>query len=289
VQEVPITIMKAQILDGKKVAGDILSEVRQDVVGKSLRLVVIQVGENLVSQTYITEKKKIGEDIGVQVDVHEFPSAIEQQELQDEVRRIGEDAQVAGLIVQLPLPEHLIMKEVLDVIPIEKDVDVLSSAAFDEFSHGTLPVLPPTVAAVQALLSAYGIELQEKEVVLVGSGRLVGLPLSIWLQNKGISLQVANKDTKDIRSLTKEADIVISGVGKKNLITGDMIKVGAVVIDAGTSVEEGPSTPLGVKKTSGDVDFESVSQKASYITPVPGGVGPLTVACLFKNLLTLSK
>lgn len=281
--------MKAKILDGKKVAEEILSEVRKGAKGKNLKLVVAQVGENLVSQTYIAEKKKIGRDIGVEVDVRVFPSSVGQQELQGEVERIGEDAGVAGIIVQLPLPKHMQVKEVLDAIPLQKDVDVLSSSAFDKFSHGTLPILPPTVAAVQALLSAYGIQVQDKKVVLVGAGRLVGLPLSIWLQNKEVSFEVADKDTKDIASLTRDADIVISGVGESGLITGDMIQVGAVVIDAGTSVEEGPSTPLGVKKTAGDVDFESVASRASYITPVPGGVGPVTVACLFSNLITLAK
>lgn len=273
--------MKAQLLDGKKVAEQILSEVQQDAKGKSLRLVVIQVGENIVSHTYITEKQKIGQDIGIEVTLHEFPSTIAQQELQDEIESLGEAPEVTGLIVQLPLPDHIEMKEILDVIPMNKDVDVLSSAAFDQFSHGVFPVLPPTVAAVRAIFSSYGIQMHGKKIVIIGSGRLVGWPLSVWMKNEGVSFQIADKETTDIQSLTQEADIIISGVGKKNLVTGGMIKVGAVVVDAGTSVEQG--------KTTGDVDFESVSQKASYISPVPGGVGPVTVACLFQNLVSLSK
>jgi len=273
--------MKAQILDGKKVAEQILSDVRKGAEGKRLKLAVVQVGENSVSEKYIKEKQKKAEEAGIEVEMFRFREDITQLELEHEVERIGKDEKITGVIVQLPLPKHMDTQEVLNHIPVEKDVDVLSSAAFREFKAGNFPVFPPMVAAVQALLSYYGIKVKGKKVTLVGFGRLVGMPLSVWLQNEGVTLLVVDKETKDIAALTREADIVISGVGKRKLITGDMVKNGAIVVDAGTSVEGG--------KTIGDVDFESVSGKASFITPVPGGVGPLTVACLFKNLLTLSK
>lgn len=273
--------MEAKILDGKKVAQEILRDVKQRAKGKSLKLAVVQVGQNKVSETYIAEKQKIGEEAGIKVELFQFPETIVQKELQQEIGRIGKNPSVTGLIVQLPLPKTMNREEVLNCIPLEKDVDVLSGQALKNFGDGKFAIVPPTVGAVQALFLAYGIEIQGKKVTLVGYGRLVGMPISLWLKQENTEFEIADKDTKDLVAVTKAADVVISGVGKANLITGDMIKQGAVVIDAGTSVEDG--------KTTGDVDFASVSQKASYITPVPGGVGPLTVACLLRNVVILSE
>jgi methylenetetrahydrofolate dehydrogenase (NADP+) / methenyltetrahydrofolate cyclohydrolase len=271
--------MKAQILDGKKVAEDILYEVKQRALNKSLKLAVVQVGKNSISQKYIQEKKKTAEEVGIRVELFSFPEDIQQEKLEREVERIGKDIENTGLLVQLPLPKHIDTQEVLDSIPADKDVDVLSSAAFERFKTGKFPMVPPVVGAVRALFSYYRIEVGGKRVTLVGFGRLVGMPLSVWLHKEGVTLLVADKKTKDVAARTREADIVISGVGKKNLITGDMVKEGVIVVDAGTSVEGG--------KTTGDVNFESVSEKASFITPVPGGVGPLTVACLLQNMVQL--
>lgn len=273
--------MKAKILDGRKIAQGILEDLKKNAPAQKITLAIIQVGDNRVSETYIKEKQKVGATVGVTIQVFRFPATITQKKLEQEVERIGKDERVTGLLVQLPLPKHVDMQRVLDYIPAKKDVDVLSSLAFDEFTQGKFSLLPPTVAAVKALFSAYEIPIKGKEVVVVGSGRLVGLPLIAWLQNEGVVARVANKDTKDLPSLTQRADIIISGVGKKGLVKGDMVKKGVVVVDAGTSVAEG--------KTMGDIDFESVSQKASYISPVPGGVGPVTVACLFQNLVLLAK
>ena len=273
--------MSAIILDGEKIARKILQDVKKQVSKRYVQLAVIQVGRNLVSESYIRKKQEVAKNIGIDFKLVQLPESISSEKLKEEIQKIGRDPKVSGMIIQLPLPKHIHAKEILDRIPVSKDVDVLSSAAFEKFKTGKLPILPPTVAAVSALFSAYGIEAIGKKIVLVGSGRLVGLPLSIWLERQGVTIQVVNKETKDISSVCQEADILISGVGKTNLITGEMIKEGAVVVDAGTSVEHG--------KTKGDVDFESVAKKASYLTPVPGGVGPVTVACLFQNLLFLSQ
>jgi methylenetetrahydrofolate dehydrogenase (NADP+) / methenyltetrahydrofolate cyclohydrolase len=272
--------MKAQILDGKKVAGEILEELKEAVYGKSLKLVVVHVGENAVSAKYIQEKQKAAESIGVEFLLAQFPDSISQENLRGEIQKLAKDKTVSGIVVQLPLPKHIQREEALNEIPVEKDVDVLSSGAFESFALGTLKILPPTVAAVKALIDFYEISLIGKHVALVGAGRLVGLPLEAWLKIQHIETSVVTAQTQDIGSILRKADIVISGVGKANLVNGDMIQEGAVVIDAGTSVESGV--------TKGDIDFESVVKKASFVTPVPGGVGPLVVVCLLRNLFTLS-
>ena len=273
--------MSAQILDGGTIAKRILKDLEHRVAGRKIKLAVIQVGHNAVSETYIEKKKEAAKQVGIGFQLFQFPKDILAEELKDQVKKIGNDKQISGMIIQLPLPKFMNQQEVLDVIPIEKDVDVLSSEGFGLFALGRLPILPPTVGAVSLLLQEYGIQIKGKNVVIVGAGRLVGLPLSIWCVREGATVFVVNKYTKNLSSLTKQADILISGVGKAKLIQGDMVKKGAVVIDAGTSIEQGT--------TRGDVDFESVSQKADFITRVPGGVGPLTVACLLKNLSILSK
>ena len=268
------------ILDGSTIAQQILRNLKLRVSGKNLKLAVVQVGNNPVSAKYIKEKGKAAKRLGFGFQLYRFPEKIKGPALQSSLTQIAKDAKNTGLLIQLPLPSHLSLQEVLDCIPLQKDVDVLSAKALGLFSQGALPWLPPTVHAIFILLKETKVELKGARVLVIGAGRLVGLPVSLWLLREGATLTIANKSTQNLSSLTKQADVIISGVGKQGLITGKMIKKGAVVIDAGTSVEAG--------KTSGDVDFESVAKKASFITPVPGGVGPLTVACLFQNLFFLS-
>ena len=271
--------MSAKILQGEEIAKRILEDLKKSVAGRPLKLAVVQVGENAASGIYIRKKEEAAEQLGIDFELHKLPHDILQAEIKSRVEAIGKDKTVSGMIVQLPLPKHLNQQEVLDVIPIEKDVDVLSSASFGLFVLGKSQMLPPTVGAVSLLLKEIGKELKGKKVAIVGAGRLVGLPLSIWCMREKATVTVANEYTRDISSITKKADVLISGVGKKGLIKGSMVKKGAVVVDAGTSVE------AGVAK--GDIDFESVVKKASFVTPVPGGVGPLTVACLFRNVVAL--
>jgi len=173
------------------------------------------------------------------------------------------------------------VQDILNIIPSEKDVDVLSEQNMGKFYAGNSEILPPVVSAISALFKKYNIKVAGKSVLVVGAGRLVGKPLSVWLIQQSATVFVANSATKNLSYLSRNADIVISGVGKSNLITKNMIKKGAVVIDAGTSVGSG--------KSRGDVDFKNVQKKADFITPVPGGVGPLTVAYLLKNLLILNQ
>lgn len=273
--------MNAKILNGEEIAGKILWDVKKRASRKHLRLAIVQVGQNPVSETYIRKKQEAGKSIGVGFRLVRLAQDISQQKLKEEIQNIGRNPKVSGMIVQLPLPKIMNTQEVLDTIPVEKDVDVLSSESFGRFALGLSPILPPTVGAVSALLEAANVQVRGKNVVLVGGGRLVGLPLAVWLLREKATVTVANEYTKHIAQITRQADILISGVGKPKLITAKMIKKGAMVIDAGTSVEGG--------RTKGDVDFPSVIKKAGYITPVPGGVGPLTVACLLRNLVVLQE
>lgn len=188
------------------------------------------------------------------------------------------------MIIQLPLPKNIDTQDILDIIPPGKDVDVLSEKSLGNFYTGDkedFSVLPPVVEAISHFLKEYSIKIEGKNIVLVGAGRLVGKPLAVWFAQKNVNLSVVNESTKNISDFTKKADILISGVGKANLIKGNIIKKGAVIFDVGSSIKNG--------KTAGDVDFGSVSKKAGYITPVPGGVGPVTVACLLENLVRLNQ
>jgi len=268
------------LLDGKKLSEKILTNIRKKLK-KKLTLAVVLVGDNVVSEIFINQKRMACEKAGIGFKLFKFPIDIKSRDLKKEIEKIVEKPNVSGIIIQLPLPEKFIPEEFLNLIPEEKDVDVLSEASLGKFYQGVSPILPPTVSGILQLLKSYRINLKGKNVVIVGAGRLVGLPLAIQFLREKATTSIVNRFTKDTASFTKKADILISGVGKPGLIKGEMVKRGAVVIDAGSSLWQG--------KLVGDVDFKSVSKKASYITPVPGGVGPMTVACLLENLAKLKQ
>src|SRR3989344_1849575 len=286
----------ATVLKWESLAKEVLLKLEPQTQNKNLKLAVVLVGDSEVSKKYITEKQKAAEKLGIEFSLSVLRKEVSQEELEKKVEELANES--SGVVVQLPLPQHINTPSVLNKIPVEEDVDVLSEKSFELFKQGKLGILPPTVAAISKLLEASVVSLENKQVVLVGKGRLVGLPLSVWFLQKGITPIVVDKSTPNIEEVTKTADILISATGKAGLIKGDMVKEGAVVIDAGTSVEGSPSTGSTSSRQAssgrqaslaGDVDFESVSKKASFITPVPGGVGPLTVACLLDNLVTLWK
>jgi len=284
----------AIIIDGRKLSGKILKKIEKEIKKKQLKLklAVILVGGDLISKLYIQEKRFACANVGIDFELFKFPFKIKELELKKEIKKIVKDPKNSGVIIQLPLDKRFKTQEILDIIPSNKDIDVLSSANISEFYGGTLSILPPVVSGIRHLLKEYNISIKNKKIVLVGVGRLVGWPLSLWLLKEGASFSVADKTTKNISSLTKKADIIISGTGKPNLITGKMVKKGVVVIDAGASSlprVRGKLKEGGMSRSKGDVDFESVSKKAGYITPVPGGVGPMTVACLLENLLKIKK
>lgn len=274
--------MKAVILDGRKLSEKILNKIKKEIKNRHLKLTlaVILVGENPVSKMYVSKKQKACEKVGINFKLFRFSARISSQKLKLEIRKITKNKKISGIIVQLPLPKKINSQEILNLIPVKKDVDVLSEKN-TLTRQGLVKVLPPVVSGINHFLKEYRISLKGKNIVIVGAGKLVGKPASEWFFSKKVRVSAVDKSTKNIPSLTKKADIIITGVGKPNLIKGDMVKKGVVIVDAGTSFYKG--------KLTGDVDFKSISKKAKYITPVPGGVGPMTVACLIENLLVINK
>lgn len=272
-----------KILDGKKLAEKILTNFKKEIekYNLKLKLAVVQVGENPVSKIFINQKKKACQKTGIDFKLFKFPAKIGNLKLKREIERIVKSTENSGVIIQLPLPKRFSADEFLNLIPEKKDIDVLSEKSLGKFYQGTLSILPPTVQGILYLLKNYKISLSGKNVVIIGVGKLVGLPLAIQLLKEKATVSVLNEFTRDASSFVRKADILISGAGKPSLIKGNMVKKGVIVIDAGTTMLK--------PKLVGDVDFESVSKKASYITPVPGGVGPMTVACLLENLVKLRR
>lgn len=272
----------ATLLDGRKLAGKILNEVKSKIQSseKKLSLGVIVVGENPVIKKFVSEKKRVAEELGVDFKIYDYPEDISTNELRKRIAVIVHDANPDGVIIQLPLPAHINTQYILNGVPPEQDVDMLSARAEGNFFTGKSDILPPIVEAVKAFFEEYGIDYRNKYTTVVGAGMLVGKPIAAWLLNEKASFSVVEEQTPDISQFTKNAGIIVSGVGKPGLITGDMVKEGVAIIDAGTSEAEG--------KIAGDVDFDSVSPRASFITPVPGGVGPVTVAMVYKNLFILA-
>lgn len=269
------------ILDGNKLSKKILEDIAKEIKKRHLllRLAVVLVGDNSVSRSYTTKKQQACEAVGIDFKLFNFPSDIDDSEFKKEIKKIVDDKSISGVVIQLPLPPKFDTSEILNFIPADKDIDVLSSANFEKFSKNELPILPPVVGAIKRLFEEYKISIKNKKITLIGRGRLVGRPLSVWLENNKIKFFLADKKTEDISKFTKESDIIISGAGCGGLIKEDMVKRGAVLVDVGTSSEEG--------KVKGDIDPSSY-QKSSYVAPVPGGVGPMTVAILVENLLKLN-
>jgi methylenetetrahydrofolate dehydrogenase (NADP+)/methenyltetrahydrofolate cyclohydrolase len=271
------------ILDGKKLSEKILERLRRKIQNRhlNLSLAAILIGDNPISEVFLRQKERICQKAGVGFRLFKFSEKISAKKLKEEIKQIVLDPDNSGIIIQLPLPPKFNTQEILNLIPPEKDIDVLSEKSLGKLYTGTSEILPPVVSGISKLLKEYKIPVKGKNVVVVGAGKLVGQPLILWLLREKATVSVINEFTKNVSSIIKKADILISGVGKANLIKGNMIKRGVVIIDAGTSVEKG--------KLVGDVDFKSVSKKASYITPVPGGVGPMTIAGLLENLIILNK
>lgn len=272
------------LLDGKKLSQKLLDELKEGVkdISRPLRLAVVMVGEHPASLSFIKQKQRSCEDVGIAFKFYKYPENISTQQLRKNLNAVCKLKKNSGVIVQLPLPKHINKQYILNTVPPEKDVDVLAERSLGKFYTGRLSIIPPTVAGIIQLLEEYKVEIKGKNVVIVGAGTLVGKPLATHLINQKTTVTILNSSTQDISEFTKKADILVSGVGKANLITADMVKEGTVVIDAGIC-------EVGDGKIRGDVDFENVSKKSSYITPVPGGVGPMTVVMLLSNVVTLAK
>lgn len=271
-----------EILDGKKLREKILDELKLKVESFTQKpsLVVILVGENPASKIYVNNKKKTAQNLGINSEVINYPSDITEQELLDKIEELNNDKNVTAILVQLPLPEHISKENVINAISPSKDVDGFTPYNFGKLFSGSEPVVYPcTPKGILLLLDEYGIKLEGKHAVIVGRSNIVGRPLSQMLLNRNATVTVCHSRSENLPDIIKTADIVVSAAGK-NVIKGEMLKSGCVVVDVGIFKDENG-------KTRGDVDFETASQVASYISPVPGGVGPMTIASLMLNTVEL--
>ena len=279
------------LVDGKKIAADIKAEISVKVaerksLGKKIpHLAIILVGDDGASQTYVDHKVKACKEVGFHYTMMRFADTISEEKLMKHIDHVNDDEDVDGFIVQLPLPAHISVERITEKIRSDKDVDGFTNHNFGSIISKNPLLMPATPFGVMELLRRYNIETEGKNCVIVGASRLVGAPLSMMLVEQGrATVTICHKFTKDLASWTKQADILVVAVGKPGLVTADMVKHGAVVIDVGTTRVEGPQYKNGYS-LKGDVEFKEVAAKASYITPVPGGVGPMTIASLLMNTL----
>lgn len=278
----------AHIIDGKKIAADTRADIARRVAefesecGVKPGLAVIIVGENPASQVYVRNKKKAALEVGMHSVVIEMPEETTQEALMAKLEELKADEKIHGILVQLPLPRHLDEDAVIDAIPPEKDVDAFHPVNTGKIMIGDFDFLPCTPAGVMKMLEYEGVEIEGKECVVVGRSNIVGKPQAMLLLHKNGTVTVCHSRTKNLGEVCRRADILVVAVGRADFITGDMIKEGAVVIDVGMNRREDG-------KLTGDVDFASCEPKASMITPVPGGVGPMTITMLLENTLTAAK
>lgn len=273
----------AIILDGKKLRDKILVRLKSklDTMGKKPTLAVILANDDPASLIYVNNKKKTAEKIGIISSVFTFPKNVDEKTLINKIRELNNDKNITAILVQLPLPEHINKQKILNTIDPKKDVDGLCDYNFGKLFAGEKPyAYPCTPKGVLLLLDEYNIELEGKHAVVVGRSNLVGKPLAQMLLNRNATVTVCHSKTKNLPDITKTADVLVSAVGE-NIIEEKMLKPNCVVVDVGIFKDnEG--------KLHGDVDFENVSKIASYISPVPGGVGPMTIASLMLNTVELS-
>jgi len=273
-----------QILEGKAVAAKVLAEVKAGVAALTARtgvqptLAVVLVGEDPASQIYVRNKKRAADDVGIASRDFLFPAGCSQAELSETIRKINGDSSVHGILLQLPLPKGLDDNEAVNAIAPAKDADGLHPVSLGNLLAGKPTMVPCTPAGCLEILDHYGIALEGAEAVVVGRSRLVGKPLAQLLLARNATVTMCHTRTRDLAGHCRRADILCVAAGKPRFITGDMVKEGAVVIDVGVN-------RLDTGKLAGDVDFDSASKRARAITPVPGGVGLMTVAMLMRNTL----
>lgn len=271
----------AKILDGKLVSQRIKNELKEKVAdlkekGVSVGLAVVIVGDDPASRIYVNSKKKACEEIGIYSEEHALPKATSEQELLALVDKLNHDDKIDGILVQLPLPSHIDEKKIINAIDPKKDVDAFHPVNVGKIMIGDFDFLPCTPAGVMELIAESGIEITGKNCVVIGRSNIVGKPQAMLLLHKNGTVTICHSKTKNLKEIVKNADIVVAAVGVPQMVTGDMIKEGAVVIDVGMNRLEN-------RKLVGDVNFEECEKKAAAITPVPGGVGPMTIAMLMKN------
>lgn len=276
----------AQILDGKALAQKIQQELQEQIpalearIGRPPGLAVLMVGDNPASAAYVRNKERACTKVGIASFGKHFPAETSQEELEGAIAQLNQDDRVDGILVQLPLPKHLDTTAALEKISPDKDADGLHPLNLGKLVRSESGLRSCTPAGVMRLLEEYAIPLQGKRAVVVGRSILVGKPLALMLLEKNATVTIAHSRTQDLASVCREADILVAAVGKAEMITAEMVKPGAAVIDVGINRVE---TDEGKSRLVGDVNFDSVAEVAKYITPVPGGVGPMTVAMLLQN------
>ena len=277
----------AVILDGKAVSAKVKEEVKVEVEalkkqGVSVGLAVIIVGNNPASRTYVNNKKKACEAAGIVSEEYALPEETTQEELLALVEELNHKDSINGILCQLPLPKQLDEEAVIAAISEKKDVDAFSAVNVGHIMIGDYSFLPCTPAGIMEILRHYNIDVAGKECVVIGRSNIVGKPMAMLLLHQNGTVTICHSKTKNLKDVTSRADILVAAVGIPHFVTADMVKEGAVVIDVGMDRDENG-------KLCGDVDFAAVEPKASYITPVPGGVGPMTIATLLKNTVTAAK
>jgi methylenetetrahydrofolate dehydrogenase (NADP+)/methenyltetrahydrofolate cyclohydrolase len=267
----------AEVLDGKSLANKILSRFEKNGANKLL-LATILVGNNAPSRIYVNMKQKKCESVGIKFELKEFPETVQESEILTHIKNLNQRTDVSGILLQLPLPKNLNTRKILDSINPSKDVDGLTSKNLGLLVSNQESMISCTAKGVIKLLESYNIDVEGKHVVIVGHSFLVGRPLAELFLNRNATVTVCHDKTTNLKEHTVHADILVSATGIPHLITEEMVAKDAIVIDVGISKLDG--------KIVGDVDFDSVKGKASYITPVPGGVGPMTIAMLIENVLS---
>lgn len=273
----------ATIADGRKIAEQILHGLKQELAHLTFQPLFcdVLIGDDPVSRSYVNIKARSAQQIGIEFQLVGLPRDIAAEAVVVKLKEIQKNPRLAGLIIQLPLPAGLDKTAIVNAVNPAVDVDCLSEINSKLFYLGQSKLLPPTAAAIMSVLDSLNLNLKQLDILVVGQGELVGRPVTFLLKQRGFRVRVADTSTGDLKELTRVADVVISGTGRAKLITGDMIKPGAAIIDCGTTESSG-----GIV---GDVDLESVLNIAGFVSPVPGGVGPVTVARLLYNVVAVAK
>jgi methylenetetrahydrofolate dehydrogenase (NADP+)/methenyltetrahydrofolate cyclohydrolase len=277
----------ANIIDGKKISADIRAEITEEVKamkaeGINPGLAVIIVGENPASQVYVRNKGKACEEVGIYSEIVRMPEETTEETLLEKIDELNARNEISGILVQLPLPKHISEEKVIAAISPEKDVDAFSEVNVGKIMIGNHHFLPCTPAGVMELIRRSGIEIAGKQAVVIGRSNIVGKPQAMLLLHANATVTICHSRTKNLAEVCRTADILVVAIGKADFVTADMVKPGACVIDVGMNRKADG-------KLTGDVDYASVSEVAGYITPVPGGVGPMTITMLLKNTLTAAR
>ncbi len=275
------------IIDGRAVSKAVRERVAKETAvlkekGITPGLAVIIVGDDSASQVYVRNKEKACEEVGFYSEKYALPATTTQEELNALVEELNNRDDINGILCQLPLPSHLDDKEVINLINPIKDVDAFHPVSVGAIMIGDYKFLPCTPAGIMELIHSTGVDVTGKKAVVMGRSNIVGKPMAMLLLHENATVEITHSKTKNLAEITREADILVAAIGKAKFVTADMVKEGAIVIDVGMDRDENG-------KLCGDVDFDSVSEKCSYITPVPGGVGPMTISMLMQNTLTAAK